>query len=153
MHGLVGTTLYLHAEFFFTCSPELSNKIEVLIAHDISVFFLDPDDLAFLMNHLKPIASHWRALGLQLGMLYGELSTIADTPLLIPGGPVAFLQEVLTKWLDRAPPFPTLSKLCGALRSHAVDQSRIAFELEQQYQTQKTGLLTTCLEPVSYSGV
>ena len=92
------------------------------------------------MNHLKPIASHWRALGLQLGMLYGELSTIAATPLLISGGPVAFLQEVLSKWIDCAPPFPTLTKLCSALRSCAVDQSRIALELEQQYQTRRTGL-------------
>ena len=102
--------------------------------------FLDPEDLAFLMNHLKPIASHWRALGLQLGMLYGELSTIEATPLLISGGPVAFLREVLSKWLDRAPPFPTLSMLCGALRSRAVDKSRLALELEQHYQSRRTGL-------------
>ena len=100
----------------------------------------DPDDLAFLMNHLQPIASHWKAFGLQLGLSSGELDTIAATPLLIPGGPAAYLQEVLSKWLDRAPPFPTLSKLCGALRSRAVDQSRFALELEQQYQTQRTGL-------------
>ena len=102
--------------------------------------FLDPEDLAFLMNHLKPIASHWRDFGLQLGMLDGELSTIEATPLLIPGGPVAFLREVLSKWLDRAPPFPTLTKLCGALRSHAVDKSRLALELEQHYQSRRTGL-------------
>ena len=92
------------------------------------------------MNHLKPIASHWRAVGLQLGLLYGELQVIAATPLLIPGAPVTYLQEVLSKWLDRAPPSPTLTKLCGALRSHAVDQSRIALELEQQYQTRRTGM-------------
>ena len=104
------------------------------------LLFPGPKDLAFLMNHLKPIASHWRALGLQLGMLYGELSTIAATPLLTPVGPVAYLQEVLSQWLDRAPPFPTLTMLCGALRSCAVDQSRIALELEQQYQTRRTGL-------------
>ena len=91
------------------------------------------------MNHLQPIASHWRAFGLQLGLSSGELDTIANTPLLIPGGPVAFLQEVLSKWLDRAPLFPTLSKLCGALRSRAVDQSRIALELEQHYPTRRTG--------------
>ena len=32
------------------------------------------------------------------------------------------------------------TKLCDALRSRAVDQSRIALELEQQYQTWKTGI-------------
>ena len=92
------------------------------------------------MNHLHPIACHWRAVGLQLGLLPGELGVIEDTPLLIPGGPVAYLREVLSRWLDRAPPLPTLSKLCGALRSRAVDQSRIALELEQQYQTWRAGL-------------
>ena len=37
-------------------------------------------------------------------------------------------------------PFPTLKNLCDALRSHAVDQSRIALELQQQYQTRRAGL-------------
>ena len=92
------------------------------------------------MNHLKPIASQWKAFGLQLGLSSGELDTIAATLLLIPGVPVAYLQEVLKRWLDRAPPFPTLTKLCDALRSSAVNQSRIALELQQQYQIRGTGL-------------
>ena len=100
----------------------------------------DPDDLAFLVNHLQPMASHWRPFGLQLGILPGDLDTIAATPLHIPGGPAAYLEAVLTRWMNRVPPLPTLSKLCGALRSRAVDQSRIALELEQDYQTQRTGL-------------
>ena len=95
------------------------------------------------MNHLQPVAIHWKAFGLQLGLLLGELNTIEATPLLIPGGPPAFLQEVLSRWLNRAPPFPTLAKLCSALRSRAVDQSRIALELEVQNRTQGTGLSTT----------
>ena len=86
------------------------------------------------------MASLWRPFGLQLGLLPGDLKAIAATPLLIPGAPAAYLEEVLTRWLDRAPPFPTLTKLCDSLRSHAVDQSRIALELEQQYQTRRTGL-------------
>ena len=100
----------------------------------------DPDDLAFLMNHLQPVVSHWRPFGLQLGLLSGDLDTIAATPLYIPGGPAAYLEAVLKRWMNRAPPSPTLSKLCDALRSCAVDQSRIALELEQQYQTWKTGI-------------
>ena len=100
----------------------------------------DPDDLAFLTNHLQPIASQWRAFGLQLGLLSGDLDTIAATPLHIPGGPAAYLEAVLTRWMNRAPPLPTLSKICDALRSRAVDQSRIALELEQQYLTQRAGL-------------
>ena len=100
----------------------------------------DPNELAFLMNHLQPMASHWKAFGLQLGLLPGELDNIEATHLLTPGGPPAFLQEVLKRWMNHAPPFPTLSKLCDALRSPAVHQSRIALELEQQYQTWRTGL-------------
>ena len=103
-------------------------------------FLLDPDDLAFLMDHLQPIASRWKPFGLQLGLLPEELDTIAATPLLIPGGPVAYVQELLSRWLNHAPPFPSLTKLCDALRSPTVDQSRIAQALEQQYQTQKAGL-------------
>ena len=99
----------------------------------------DPDDVPFLMNHLQPMASHWRPFGLQLGLLSGDLDTIAATPLHIPGGPAAYLEKVLTRWMNRAPPLPTLTKLCDALRSRAVDQSRIALDLEQQYQTWKTG--------------
>ena len=87
------------------------------------------------MNHLKSIASQWRPFGLQLGLLSGDLDTIAATPLLIPGGPAAYLGAVLNKWMNHALPLPTLSKLCDALRSRAVGQSRITLELEQQYQT------------------
>ena len=108
-------------------------------------FLLDPDDLAFLIEHLQPIASHWKSFGLQLGLLPGELDTIAATPLLIPGGPVAYLQEVLSRWLSRPPLFPTLKKLCDGLKSPTVDQSRIAQALEQQYPTQKAGLSSQAL--------
>ena len=117
-----------------------SDGILALLHLSFLLFFLDPDDLAFLMNHLQPITSHWNAIGLQLGLLSGELETIAATPLLIPIGPPAFLQEVLKRWLTRAPPFPTLSKLCDALRSRAVYQSRLALELQQHYETRGTGL-------------
>ena len=57
--------------------------------------FVDPDDLGFLMNHLQPITSHWKDLGLQLGLGLEELKTVEATPILIPGGPVAFLREIL----------------------------------------------------------
>ena len=115
-------------------------KFFIRIITAIVLSFPDPDDLAFLMNHLQPMACRWKAFGLQLGLLPGDLDTIAATPLLIPGGPPAYLEVVLTRWLDRAPPLPSLTKLCDALRSRAVDQSRIALELEQQYQTWKTGI-------------
>ena len=115
-------------------------KFFICITTAILLSSPDPDDLAFLTNHLQPMASFWRPFGLQLGLLPGDLDTIAATPLLIPGGPAAYLEAVLTRWMNRAPPLPTLSKLCDALKSRAVGQSRIALELKQDYQTQRTGL-------------
>lgn len=129
--AFVGIPEFLHIYF---------EAFQLYIAIAAVQFSLDPDDLAFLMDHLQPIASRWKPFGLQLGLLPGELDTIAATPLLTPGGPVAYLQELLSRWLNHAPPFPTLTKLCDVLRSPTVDQSRIAQALEQQYQTQKAGL-------------
>ena len=79
----------------------------------------DPHDLIFLMEQLRPVTSCWKFLGLLLGLTMGELDEIEGMPLLIPGGTAAFLQEMLYRWLKRAPPshpFPILAKLCEALR-------------------------------------
>jgi len=73
----------------------------------------------------------------------GELNEIESMPLLIPGGPAAFLQEMLDRWSKQAPPshpFPTLTKLCDALRSCTVWECRVAHDLQQQYWVQRTGL-------------
>ena len=105
--------------------------------------FSDADDLAFLMIHLQPIAPYWKDLGLQLGINFGQLNVIEATQLHIPGGPAAFLQEMLFKYLNFAPPshpHPTLEKLCEALRSPTIMQDRVAFDLEQEYQARSTGL-------------
>ena len=104
----------------------------------------DPHDLAFFMEQLLPVASDWKVLGLQLGLTLKELKAIESMPLLIPTGPAAFLQEMLHRWLNRAPPshpFPTITKLCDALRSCTVGEKRVAYDLEQQYQAQNKGLL------------
>ena len=108
------------------------------------------------MENLQLIANQWRAVGLQLGLSSIELDRIETTPILILGGPAAFLKEVLSKWLQRAPPPPTLTKLCVALNSHEVRQSRIAQELKQQYKTKRAGLsahepqalIICCLNPL-----
>ena len=92
-----------------------------------------------IMEHLWPIASNWRSIGVQLGLSCGELNTFPASPLLIPGGPAAYTQEVLSRWLKRAP-FPTLTDLCDALSSPTIAQSRIACELKQHHQTKKAGL-------------
>ena len=102
----------------------------------LCMIFPGSDDLMLIMQHLLPIASNWKWFGIQLELSSKELDTIAATPLLIPGGPAAYIQEVLSRWLKRAP-FPTLTDLCDALS--AIDQRRIAHELKQ-YQTEKAGM-------------
>ena len=104
-------------------------------------YYLLPDfrDLDFLKENLQPIANKWRAIGLQLGLSSEDLDRIETTPILIIGGPASFLEEVLSKWLDCAPPSPTLTKLCVALKSHEVRQSRMTQELKQHYKTKRTG--------------
>ena len=76
---------------------------------------------------------------MQLGLSCGELNTIEATPLLIPGGPAAYIREILSRWLKRAP-FPTLTDLCDVLSSPTIAQSSIACELKQHHQTEKAGL-------------
>ena len=96
------------------------------------------------MEQLLPVASDWKNLGLQLGLTQKELKAIESMPLLIPSGPAAFLREMLHGWLNQAPPshpFPTITKLCDAMRSCTVGEERVAYDLQQQYQAQKKGLL------------
>ena len=87
---------------------------------------------------LSIISSPWPVNGELLVFSWGCCQ--GTSILLIPGGPPAYLEAVLTRLVNRAPPSPTLTKLCDAPRSHAVDKSRVALELEQDYQTQRTGL-------------
>ena len=105
---------------------------------------LDPHDLAFFMEQLQPVTNHWKDLGLQLGLTLKELNTVESMPLLIPDGLAAFLWEMLHGWLNQAPPshpFPSITKLCDALRSHTVGEERVAYDLEQLYQLHRKRLL------------
>ena len=57
--------------------------------------------LAYLMRQLKDHAAKWRMIGCHLCFSPGQLEIIENTPTLIPTGPVSFLQELLTQWLQR----------------------------------------------------
>ena len=95
------------------------------------------------MNHLQPVAHHWKNLSLQLGIEPEEQKAIESIPLLVPGGPAAFLQEMLRKYLSFAPPshaYPKLAELCDALRNPAVGLEGIAQEIEKEYRPYSTGL-------------
>jgi len=106
--------------------------------------FPDPQDLPFLMEQLRPLSNSWKFLGLLLRLTVGELNEIESMPMLIPGGPAVFLEEMLNRWLKQAPPFHPFPinphEVCDALRSCTVGECRVAYDLQQQYWAQRTGL-------------
>jgi len=66
-------------------------QVTVLILFEF-LSHVDPNDLSSLMEQLRPVTSSWKSLGLGLGLTMGELNEVEGMPLLIPGGPAAFLQ-------------------------------------------------------------
>lgn len=95
-------------------------------------------------RHLKPLlefglgqtAARWKMLGVALEFGTGELDVIASSPLNIAGGPNACLTDLLTRWLNWAPPkpWPTLERLVGALRMDMVGEFRLAYDLESKFR-------------------
>ena len=77
-------------------------------------------DLSILLDLLKPVTPQWKTLGLSLGFLDNELTTIECKPLLITEGVNGYFREMLSQWLRWAPPnhpWPTLEALQPALQS------------------------------------
>ena len=90
-------------------------KLYILICMplDGDDIILTERDLAILLESLKPATPHWKTVGLALGFLDYELTTIERTPLLIPEGLPGYFREMLSQWL-RSPPnhsWPTLEAL------------------------------------------
>ena len=80
---------------------------------------LREEDLVLLLETLKPATPQWKTVGLALGFLDHELTTIECTPLLIPEGVTGYFREMLSQWLRWAPlnhPWPTLEGLALALQ-------------------------------------
>ena len=80
---------------------------------------LKEEDLAILLDLLKPAATQWQTIGLALGFPNYELNTIQHTPLLIPQGLTGYFKEMMSQWLTWAPqnhPWPTLEALQLALQ-------------------------------------
>ena len=81
------------------------------------IFILDilkDQDLHVLYTIMKPAEPKWKEIGLALGFLYDELTTIEQKPLLIPKGSTGYITEMLNQWLKWAPPkhkWPRLSAL------------------------------------------
>ena len=81
---------------------------------------LSEKDLHILTEILRPATPQWKRVGLALGFLDYELTTIEQKPLLIAEGPPGYFREMLSQWLKWAPPnhsLPTLESVAPALRS------------------------------------
>jgi len=83
---------------------------------------------------MKPAAPEWEEIGLALGFLYDELTTIEQNPLLKPKGSTGYITEMLNQWLKWAPPkheWPTLSALAVALQKTKYEH--IAAKLSEHF--------------------
>ena len=94
--------------------------------------------LCLLQNH----SNKWNTIGLALGFLPSELSTISAMPNLLVGSPQSCLQELLTRWVqwptDNYSFEPTLEALCKALQSALVGLGSLADRVYQK-MIQNTG--------------
>ena len=91
---------------------------------------LTGQNLHFLTEILKPAAPQWKAVGLALGFLDHELTTIEHKPMLIPEGDTGYFREMLSQWLKWAPPihlWPTVENLTVAVRSSGHEGLAIQF--------------------------
>ena len=99
---------------------------------------LTAQDLYILTSIMKPAAPQWQAIGGTLGFLYSDLTIIQQSPLLIPEGSTGYMRQMLSQWLNWAPPnhpWPTLEALEAALRRSG--QESLAFQLRSLFLQQK----------------
>ena len=78
---------------------------------------LGPDHLSEFFETLIFAKEKWRNIGTSMGFSREELSKIRNTDGL--NDDTGYLQELLKRWLNRAPPhysFPRLEELASALR-------------------------------------
>ena len=105
---------------------------------------LREENLAILLDTIKPATPQWRDIGLALGFQNYELTTIERTPLLIPEGLTGYFREMLSRWLKWAPPnhsWPTLGTLGLALQRSG--HEGLAVQLRPMF-LQKKGT-STCI--------
>ena len=99
-----------------------------------------------LVNVLKLLQSHsyqWKLIGLSLGFIDPELTTISNMHRLFMGAPTSYLQELLSQWVQwptaSHPTKPTLEALCAALRSSLVGLGSLADKVNEEMR-QNTGM-------------
>ena len=83
---------------------------------------------------MKPAAPQWQAIGDALGFSYSDLTIIQNTPMLIPQAPQSYFREMLSQWLNWAPPnhpWPTIEALGAALQCSGSES--LAFQLKSLF--------------------
>ena len=95
-------------------------------------------DLFILTEILRPAVPQWQAIGGALGVLQHDLTIIQNKPTLIPEGPPGYFREMLSQWLNWAPPnhpWPTIEALAFAIQR--IGQEGLAVNLKPMFLQKK----------------
>jgi len=87
-----------------------------------------------LLRFIGKAAAKWRLVGVALEFQPDVLNIIEQEN---GGKPVNCFTALLSRWLKRAPhkySLPTLETLVRALRENTVEEYRVAYSLEQDFQ-------------------
>ena len=87
---------------------------------------------------MRPAAPQWKMVGGALGFLDYDLTIIQNSPSLIQEGTTGYFRQMLSQWLNWAPPnhpWPTLEALETALRSSGHES--LALQLRSLFLQQK----------------
>ena len=98
---------------------------------------LSEEDHRWLFQMIKKVSARWRDVGKALEFSYDQLEAIAYERSLRTDE--RYMQELLSRWLKRAPPnhpLPCVEDLATALRS--VGEERTAYDLMQMMESTGT---------------
>lgn len=85
--------------------------------------------LARVMNLCgSQVPQDWNTLGIQLGLMPGDINTISATGHM---DPIRRIQDMFSAWL-RVDPEPTWRKLLKALRTPTVKQDVLAYNIQHE---------------------
>ena len=102
---------------------------------------LTQKDIVHLMELLQSHSYQWKLIGLSLGFLDPELTTISSMLRLLVGAPTSYLQELLSQWVQwptfSHPTLPTLEALCAALQRSLVGLSSLADKVNKEMRQRR----------------
>ena len=84
--------------------------------------------LATILNEIWSARNEWYNIGLGLGIYPADLEVVKEKN---HGDPNSCFREILTNWLNRQEPVPTLSAIINALESKTVGLGHLASEVRK----------------------